>query len=110
MTRFKDFGSGVAQEAAPVSFKLHDETFDCSAQLQGRVMLNLVADSNDEDPVKVASTINNFFGYVLLPESKVRFDNLLEDPERIVTVETLSEIVTWLIEEYTGRPNQQPEV
>jgi hypothetical protein len=42
-------------------------------------------------------------------ESYARFDALLEDEKKIVSVETLGEIIGWLIEEYSDRPNPQPE-
>lgn len=109
MTRFKDFGSGSAEDSEPISFKLYGEDFDCYPQVQGKLLLNLVSDSSSEDPVKQSAIVTKFFEYVLKPESKVRFDALVEDPERIVSVDTLAEITGWLIEEYTNRPNQQPE-
>ena len=110
MTRFKDFGTGSAvADAEPISFKLHGEEFYCRPQMQGKLLLNLVANTNSEDPVEAAKTINKFFDYVLVTDSKKPFNDLLEDPDRLVSVDTLSEIVSWLIEEYTARPNQQPE-
>lgn len=109
MTRFKDFGSGSAEDAQPISFKLYGEDFDCYPQVQGKLLLNLVSDSSSDDPVKQSAIVTKFFEYVLKPESKVRFDALVEDPERIVSVDTLAEITGWLIEEYTNRPEAQPE-
>ena len=53
--------------------------------------------------------VTKFFEFVLKPESLKRFNALVSDPERIVSVETLAEITAWLVEEYTNRPNQQPE-
>lgn len=111
MTRFKDFGSGsVDTPKEPLTFKLHGEDFSCHPAIQGKVLLNLAANGSSEDPAAAAKTIDSFFGYVLTPESNERFQNLLMDPERIVSMDTLSDIVQWLIEEYTNRPNQQPEV
>jgi hypothetical protein len=110
MTRFKDFGSGSGSvpKEAPV-FKLHGEEFICKPAIQGKVLLSLAANSSSEDPSKAAGVIDDFFGYVLTEESSTRFQSLLVDPDRIVSVETLSDIVAWLVEEYTSRPNQQPE-
>jgi hypothetical protein len=34
----------------------------------------------------------------------------MEDPKRIVRMEVLSEIMSWLIEEYTDRPTQPSSV
>jgi hypothetical protein len=110
MAKFKDFGSGTAQEQRePVSFKLHDEEFFGVNQLQGRVLLELIAKSSSEDAAISAQVISDFFVNVLTNESYKRFEALTLDKERIVTVETLSEIVSWLISEYSDRPEEQPE-
>lgn len=110
MTRFKDFGAGSNDSnAEPLSFKIHDQEFHCVPQIQGKLLISLVASSSSEDPVKAAQAITTLFDYVLVKESKDRFNEMLESPDTIVSVETLSEIVAWLIEEYTNRPNQQPE-
>lgn len=109
-TRFKDFGYGKAVGSKePLKFKLYDEEFECVAQIQGKVMLDLVSESTSEDAGSTARVVSSFFGKVMLPESFVRFEALTEDPDRIVSVETLSEIVSWLITEYGNRPNQEPE-
>lgn len=109
MTRFKDFGSGLSQEVEPLSFKLHDEEFHCVPQMQGQVLLELVSNADSEDPVKSAMLMGDFFKNVLKDESYERFDALLRDKERIVSVDTIAEIISWLMESYTNRPNQQPE-
>lgn len=111
MARFKDFGAGKdISDVEPLSFKLHGEEFHCSPVIQGKFLLDLVASSGeDDDGSNSARMISSFFEHVLLPESQERFDALLKDTDRIVPVETLSEIVGWLMSEYTNRPNQQPE-
>lgn len=108
--RFKDFGAGKSTEdfkTDPINFALHGETFDCHPRLQGKVLLQFIEMANSEDASSSAAVTRIFFEKVLVAESKVRFDALLEDPERIVTVETLGEIIGWLLEEYSGRPNTQ---
>jgi hypothetical protein len=109
MTRFKDFGSGISRESEPLSFKLHEEEFHCVPELQGQVLLELVSNSDSDDPVKSALLMTDFFKSALLDESYERFENLLKDKERIVTVDTIAEVVSWLMESYTNRPNPQPE-
>ncbi len=109
MTRFKDFGSGISREVEPLSFKLHDEEFHCVPELQGQVLLELVSNSDSDDPVKSALLMTEFFKSALVDESSQRFDALLKDKERIVTVDTIAEVVSWLMENYTNRPNPQPE-
>jgi len=108
--RFKDFGSGVSETVKePLLFKLHGEEFKCMPNIQGKIMLELVADSSSDDPAVSARTLTTFFNKVLLKEDLEKFNTLLDSQEKIVSVETLSEISAWLIEEYTARPNQQPE-
>lgn len=108
MTRFKDFGSGDGKVSEPLSFKLYGEEFHCLPEVQGKLLLDLVADSGDGDAVKSAAVIDKFFRYVLTDESYERFDVLLTGKETIVSVETLAEITGWLVEEYTNRPEEQP--
>jgi hypothetical protein len=107
--RFKDFGKGTASTPEPLSFKLYDEEFECVPQIQGTTMLNLVLESSSDEPGAAAKVIVNFFKQVLKDESYTRFEALVNDKDKIVTVETLSEIVGWLITEYGDRPEEQPE-
>lgn len=107
--RFKDFGGKYdPTEAEPLSFKLYGEDFECNPNLQGKVLLDIVANSDEDSPSAVAHTMSTFFERALKPESYARFNALLEDPNRIVTVETLGEITAWLVEEYTARPTEEP--
>ena len=106
--RFKDFGSNEGVVKEPLSFKLYDEKFDCYPAVQGKVLLELVRKAGDEsDPAAAADVIDSFFGIALLPESFEKFNELLRDPKRIVTVETLSEIAAWLVSEYSERPTKE---
>jgi predicted PP-loop superfamily ATPase len=109
MAKFKDFGVGEATSTEPITFALHGETFECKPALQGRFLLNLVAQSGGEDAAASAAIVNQFFKEVLLDESFERFEALSSDPDRIVTVETLGEITGWLVGEYSERPTQLQE-
>lgn len=110
MPRFKDFGSGKQQaEREAVSFKLYDEEFNCVTNIQGKVLLDIVAKSTSEDPAESARVMSEFFENILTDESFKRFDKLVHDKEKFVHVETLSEIVGWLIGQYSDRPEEQPE-
>ena len=111
MAKFKDFGSGTnAGEKEPVTFMIYGETFNCRPELQGKVLLDLVARSSGDDPADAAKTISDFFKNVLVEESYLRFDSLLTDPDKIVSVETLGQISSWLVEVYTARPTEGLEV
>lgn len=107
MVRHKDFGSGV--EAEPLDFTLHGETFECYPQVPGKFLLDLAKNSSTDDPSASAQVITKFFSQVLKDESLERFNALIEDKDRVVSMETLADIVSWLMEEYAGRPEKQPE-
>jgi hypothetical protein len=113
MSRFKDFGSKVVENLEPISFKIWDEEFSCVPQLQGKVLLDMVSsvntDSDSSDASSQAKAINDFFSSVLTDESEKRFNALLTDKERIVSVDTLGEIVGWLVEQYTNRPTERSQ-
>jgi hypothetical protein len=111
MTKFKDFGTGSeTDQTEPIVFKIHGEEFTCKPAIQGKVLISLASQAASEDASDAAKSITTLFDSVLIEESLERFNLLLVDDKRIVSVETLSEIVAWLIETYTQRPNQQPEV
>lgn len=107
-TRFKDFGTPESNQE-PLSFALFGETFECRPSLQGKFLLELVSESKSEDPSAAALVMQKFFDTVLTEESLKKFNNLAEDPNRIVSVETLSDITAWLVEEYSARPTRLPE-
>lgn len=111
MARFKDFGAGKEDNASkePISFKLHGEDFHCHSRLQGKTLLEFIELANSDNASDSAKVTRTFFEKVMNAENYSRFNTLLNDEEKIVTVETLSEIIGWLIEEYSNRPNQQPE-
>lgn len=107
--KFKDFGAGPDLANLPkISFKIHGEDFYAVPAVQGKLLIDLVKDANSDDPVKQSASIDTFFNSVLEDESLVRFNSLLADKHRIVTTETLGEIVGWLVEQYGDRPEAQP--
>ena len=73
MTKFKDFGSEDSGEKESVSFKIYGEEFHCHPELQGKVLLDLVAKSTSDDPAEAANSINFFFKHALMEESYERF-------------------------------------
>ena len=106
--RFRDFGSGN-NITEPLSFKIYDQEFNCRPALQGKVLLEMAVAGNVDDTSAAAKIVDTFFAKALLPESLERFNALLSDPDKIVTVEMLGEIAGWLTEQYSGRPQPGPE-
>lgn len=107
--RFKDFGSEEPSKEEPPTFDLYGEHFECVPEVQGALMLRLVQDSQDPDPAVSASIILAFFDHVLTDESNERFKALINSKDKIVRIEKLGDITGWLMEEYSERPEEQPE-
>ena len=107
--RFKDFGAGGVANTEPLSFKLHEQDFKCRPSIQGKVLLDMVASASTIDGAGAALIIPTFFAKVLEEESFARFTILLDDPNKIVSVEALGEITSWLLEQYASRPTQGSE-
>jgi len=111
MAKFKDFGTPDFSAAEPISFKLCDEEFTCRPQIPGKTMLDLAAKTADQDdPAAAGKMIDKFFSVVLVQESLVRFNTLCDDPDRMVHMETLMDVVGWLVETYADRPTKRPEL
>jgi hypothetical protein len=107
MSRFKDFGAPLEDNAKEsLSFKLYGEEFNCRSAIQGKVLLQFAASSSSENAADSTDAILGFFKVALLPESHERFEKLIEDPDKIVSVETLGEIIGWILETYSNRPTQ----
>lgn len=108
MSRFKDFGSPENSEGLEsFSFKLYNEEFKCKPKMQGKTLLAFASASASEDGAQSSKAIVDFFDAVLLPESREQFNALLEDEYKIVSVETLGEILGWIVEAYSARPTQE---
>jgi hypothetical protein len=110
MAKFKDFGTPDFSDAEPISFKLCDEEFTCRPQIPGKTILDLATKTADENASDAGKVVDQFFSTVLVPESLERFNVLCLDPERIVHMETLMDIIQWLVEMYSERPTKRPEL
>jgi len=109
MARFKDFGSPAADKGKPLTFKLYGEKFDAVPAIQGKTLMGLVSNSDINNPAESAKLVLGFFDQVLTKDSLERFNVLIDSDDKIVPVETLAEIVGWLVEEYSGRPEEERE-
>lgn len=110
MAKFKDFGTPNTDDLEPISFRLFGEDFNCRPQIPGKVMLDMAAKTADEENAAAnAAVITDFFNVILMGDSLERFNALAEDPDRVVTIEQLMEIVSWLMEQYADRPTPRPE-
>ena len=108
--RHRSFGKKKTAKLPPISFDLRDETFEAHPNLPGIVLLeyaSTIASADDEENnTDAANMILDLFEQALLSESYERFMKLARDPEADVDTEELSEIIGWLLEQYTDRPTE----
>jgi hypothetical protein len=110
MARYKDFGAPFdAETAEKLTFKLYGEDFECYPEMQGKTLLEFVRNSSSDDITESISAITDFFSKVLVPESFEKFESLADDPNKIISISTLTEIVSWVMEQYADRPTQGSE-
>lgn len=109
--RRKSFRGGKpVNQFEPVEFDLNDQTFKCKPALQGAVLLSFVAKADSESGGAAAGALYGFFADAMEPAEYARFDSYLNSPDIIIDMETIGEIASWLVEEYTSRPTQPSEL
>lgn len=99
--RFKDFGAPASSDE-PITFRLFDETYRCRPAIQGKVLIDLLSKVNVNSMGDSAEAVLGFFEKTLLPESYARFDAVLISEDQIVTMDALTSIMEWLVEQYAG--------
>jgi hypothetical protein len=112
MAKFKDFGTPAFSSdlVEEVKFKLLDEEFSCRSSLPGKIMLDFAARTADENSSAAnAAVVFDFFKAAMPKSDYERFDALISDPDRSVQIETIMDIVSWLMEVYGERPTRRSE-
>lgn len=90
----------------PISFELEGETFEAYGQVPGAVLLDFISASSD-DSIGSAGAILGYLKNSMDTKNFRRFDKLTRDPEVLVELSTLADIVAYLIEERSsGRPTE----
>lgn len=109
MARHKKFAGGTKiSEFEPLNFTLNDVEFNCHAAIPGAVLLEFVKDA-DSGTGDSAKALYNFLASAMNEEEYKKLQAVLHNPEVIIEIETIGEIVSWLVEEYSSRPTQRPE-
>jgi hypothetical protein len=107
LPKYRDFGSPAVSDE-PVVFSLYGSEFKCVPAIQGVQLIELIAASDIEDMAKSAQAMLDFFYAVLIPKDVERFKAMTSSDTHIVPMETLAEIMAWLVEAYSGgRPTEE---
>jgi hypothetical protein len=108
--RHKDFGSeGVfrSEDLEPISFDLLGQTYNCQPTIPGAVLLRFIARTGTDQMSATADEFLAFFVHALVPADYERFEAVINDRDIVVSADTLTSIVSWLIEQYGERPTQR---
>ena len=100
----KDFNELLAAER---EFRVQDQTFKWR-DVRPEVLTEFEADANGDDPNAVWSLMDRQILLFLTPEDQERWKELRAREEAPVTIGQMNAVLTWLMEEQTGRPTEQP--
>lgn len=118
-TRHRTFGSHNKKATkVPVTFDLlgYDEeadkeytaTFTARPKLPGMAVLEFAATGAGEDASGSITAVFDFYQKALTKSEYDRFKEFVDDPRYDVELETLIEIIGFLVEEYASRPTEAP--
>lgn len=99
------------RERTPIEFDINGNLFFARPVLPGGVVIDLVSslagiNAEDEDQKDAAATLEiviGFFKTTLQPDSFEQFEKVIRDPEEEVEFSDISDVMSWLMEQYTGR-------
>ena len=105
--RYRSFTSKSTsdEKIEAITFDLLSESFEARPRLQGAVILEFLSVIDDGSSASAAQLLT-LIKAALVEESWTRFDALIHNPDTIVEIETIGEIVSFLVEEYTSRPTK----
>jgi len=90
-----------------VTFELAGEQFTCIPDVPGGVLSDFIGDAG-EGTFRAAPAMVDLVKSILIDEDVPRFERLIRSKTVMVPLETLIEVVAWLVEQYTGRPTMRP--
>lgn len=103
--RFKDFDAIDAAEAeekaSPPKFKLSGVEFNCVVAPKATSVAKL-SKAGEGD----VTALIDYLRSLIVAEQREEFDAVLDSDEKIVKIDKLADLVTWLAEGYTGRPTK----
>jgi hypothetical protein len=106
--KLKSFTSSKSKKKAePIEFELEDQKFIAYGEVSGAVLLDFIAAAGSDSSADTAVALMTYLKRSMDKENWARFDKLIHDPEVLIELETLSEIVSALIEERSeSRPTE----
>lgn len=102
--KLKSFTSKKTEKVEPIPFELEGEKFEAYGAVSGAVLLDFLAAAAGETSGDTAKALMVYLERSMNASEWRRFNKLIHDPDVLVELETLSDIVSYLIEERSSRP------
>lgn len=108
--KMKSFSnSNKKKKGEPIPFEIEGsartEQFVANPSVPGAVLLELIG-SSESDGAESAKSITTYLKSSMSKAEFKKFDNFIKDPENEVELDTLVEVVSYLIEEQSSRPTE----
>lgn len=104
--KIKSFSRKETTPVEPIPFEIEGEEFEAYGQVPGAVLMDFIAESTQDDGGATARAIMGYLKSSMNAENYKRFDKLTRDPEKVIELQTLADIVAYLVEERTSRPTE----
>ena len=118
INRHRSFGShNKKQTREPVTFDLlgvdengeeFTETFTARPSIPGMAVLSFAAEGTNTEGNQSVAAVYNFYSVAMEEEEYKRFKAFAGDPKYDIELDTLVEIIGFLVEEYASRPTKAP--
>lgn len=106
MTRFHDFDADRNTE--PITFRFGGRDFTAKATCPSDVMLRFIADGAADSQSAQVDAVDAFMRQVLDAGDVEKWEAAKTDPVAPVSIKDCSDLINWLVEEYSGRPTSEP--
>lgn len=92
--------------AEPITFTVDDDEWTANVPTAGEMALLFAAQSDSRDTGDAVAATIDFVYNILTPEDRRRYRERLLDPDDTFDFDTVSDILTGLMEEWGDRPTQ----
>lgn len=105
--RFRNFGEAVrASDLPPLEFELCGRLYHCAPAMNSKKLMGFVKRADDAGGSSAGDVIHDFIHEVILSEDREAWDALMDSDDYIIDIQLVSDVVSWLIENYSNRPTK----
>lgn len=96
-----------------IEFMIDGDVFEAAPAVPAEVLIEYTQEFSGMDPEKIPieqqlKAFRSILALTLLPDSLKLFTERMRDQQRPIEIDQISEVITWLFEEYGLRPTELP--